>query len=259
MPVIKYWDTTQGAWVPVVSAPGAASYAQVASTAPNQNNPLIAPPAGLLWVDTSTGAPSNVTGPAGGDLMGTYPNPQVDMALPAPLTSGSTVQSFTDSLGDLWVAKNGVYGGAYKRARDVLHCKIMRGSNVALTSGSNQGVAFDTIPAGYDPYGMTALPGITVPVAGLYLVYCQLSVTTTATTGGLLYLLMTAAGVNIAWSNQAWPGLAQPNMVYSAPIVRLTAGQQVTATVQPTPASCTLQGAAANFLTYMSVDYLGTG
>jgi hypothetical protein len=94
--------------------------------------------------------------------------------LPAPITSGSGVQSFTDPIGDVWVAANGVNGGAWKRARDVLTASIYRsGAAYSAGSGGYQTVLYDTVaarPTGTgDAYGMFTGAGVfTVPISGLY-------------------------------------------------------------------------------------------
>lgn len=99
--------------------------------------------------------------------------------LPAPVTSGTTVQSFTDVWGDVWIAKNGVYGGAWKRPRDTLIGKWYR--NTAYTSAGNVALPFDATVR--DAYGMytSASSACTVPIAGVYDVTYQYSVTATAT------------------------------------------------------------------------------
>jgi hypothetical protein len=81
----------------------------------------------------------------------------------APVTTGG-IQSFIDVYGDMWVAKPGVNGGAWRKARDVLHAVIYR--NAAWSSGSTIVVAFDTVLR--DTYGMFSSNGYLIPVAGWY-------------------------------------------------------------------------------------------
>jgi len=83
----------------------------------------------------------------------------------APVTSGTAVQYFTDVYGEVWIAKNGVQGGNWIRARDTLHAICTR--NAAFNwSTSNTALPFDT--ATKDVWGMFASNGFTIPVPGWY-------------------------------------------------------------------------------------------
>jgi hypothetical protein len=87
----------------------------------------------------------------------------------SPVTTGSTIQSFTDALGEVWVAKNGVNGGLWKKARDVLYSRVQLGGTPVI------GTTYTTLPwdaAVDDFYGLATLGAnahFTAPVAGLYL------------------------------------------------------------------------------------------
>jgi hypothetical protein len=110
-------------------------------------------------------------------LIPTYAIPD---SLPPPVTSGTTVQSFTDVWGDVWIAKNGVYGGAWKRARDTLYGKWYR--SAALTVGAYGPLQLDATTR--DPYSMffnVAQGAAAVPIAGVYDMLLQISATATAT------------------------------------------------------------------------------
>jgi len=85
--------------------------------------------------------------------------------LPAPITSGSGVNSFTDALGDVWVAANGVYNGAWKRATDVMHSRVTRNSAFNITTTITH-LGMDGVIN--DPYGIYA-SGWTVPIGGVWL------------------------------------------------------------------------------------------
>lgn len=86
-------------------------------------------------------------------------------ALPPPVTTGATVQTFTDGGGNLWVAKAGVFGGAWRPARDVLQVAVHR--SLAFTINGQQTLLMDVND--YNPFAIYGSPGqFTVPVAGLW-------------------------------------------------------------------------------------------
>lgn len=99
--------------------------------------------------------------------------------LPPAVTSGTTTQTFTDALGDVWVAKNGVNGGSWKRARDVLigSCYL----NTGFTMGTSQvALPFDT--QGIDDYGMwNGSNGFNLPINGVWRLECQATASFTTT------------------------------------------------------------------------------
>lgn len=98
--------------------------------------------------------------------------------LPAPVTSGTTVQSYTDPNGDVWVAKNGVYGGNWNRAREVLYGRVFR--NAAYTFPTAAGTNFPWNAVTQDLYGMWSAPTFIVPIAGLWQYDAQICVAFTA-------------------------------------------------------------------------------
>jgi hypothetical protein len=99
--------------------------------------------------------------------------------LPAPVTSGSGVQSFTDVWGDVWVAANGVYGGAWRRARDVLYTRVNRFGAMNLTT-TQVNITYDNIYR--DVYGLwtPGQSGVAIPVTGLYRIHAVVCGTFTA-------------------------------------------------------------------------------
>jgi hypothetical protein len=69
---------------------------------------------------------------------------------PAPVTAGA-LQSYTDPDGEVWIAKPGVYGGQWRKARDYLRCLVVRnGAWITYTTWSR--VIWDAVD--HDPYGM---------------------------------------------------------------------------------------------------------
>lgn len=98
--------------------------------------------------------------------------------LPPPVTSGTTIQSFTDVMtGEVWVAKNGVQSGNWRKARDVLHSLCYRSTSVAMPTASAI-LQFDS--ARNDTWGLyvgSTNFGFAVPLSGWYRAYAALEVT----------------------------------------------------------------------------------
>lgn len=309
-----------------------AAYADVASSAPPPGAPVITPPEGLLWIDTSTSAgpqaypsaymqtlsaptvasspytithnlgtttpvvqmwdavtnqmvmaqvvvqdtnhiqvsvsqnmPNNVNVIILGSAQAPAPINPADYAnksyvdartpnLPAPVTSGTTVQSFTDALNDVWVAKNGVRSGGWRRARDVLRARVFRTTNItASTLNSWNWMPYDT--TGWDEYGMVSLgvgsPGpFTCPLAGAW--QLNAAANASAITGRILAGLakngaIVARGVDV---NASVYG------VVAMDIMQLVAGDTAGFAAYIS-ASTTFVGDAAATFTYMTVEYHG--
>jgi hypothetical protein len=172
--------------------------------------------------------------------------------LPAPVTSGTTIQSFTDVLGDVWVAKNGVYGGAWKRARDALHGTYYRAAAYtwAVAQGNFQ---YDTVSN--DPYGLYNLGQwqFNVPVAGIWRYWSQLA--GTATAAGQYLILYTYYNGSASGRNAVSCAGAGTFDVVTEWVSRCAAGDILQTHFS---ASAALTGAAGND-TGLYIDYLGTG
>jgi hypothetical protein len=97
---------------------------------------------------------------------------------PPPVTSGSTIQSYTDPLGDVWVAKNGVNGGNWYRARDVLFSKMYRNAAWTMTVSTWTVFPYDTVNR--DNYGLWTATGWSIPIPGLWQASCTAFATSTA-------------------------------------------------------------------------------
>jgi hypothetical protein len=91
--------------------------------------------------------------------------------LPAPVTTGGT-QGFIDLYGEQWIAKPGVYGGNWVKARDGLRAWVYRAAAFSPPTAATGLFPADSVKG--DPYGMwTGNPSyqFTVPVAGWYRLY----------------------------------------------------------------------------------------
>ena len=88
--------------------------------------------------------------------------------LPAPVTTGTGIQSFIGAQGEVWVAKAGVKNGNWYKAREVLHACVGR-AGVYTPPTAVTLFGWDTVIS--DPMGMyigNPTYGFQVPVAGFY-------------------------------------------------------------------------------------------
>lgn len=173
--------------------------------------------------------------------------------LPAPVTSGSGIQSYTDPYGDVWVAANGVNGGAWRRARDVLYGRVGRTAAYNYVQNTPTAIPWTT-PAQHDTYGMytVAQNGFTVPVAGLWTVHAQLCITFTAV-GQFLGLYV---GPNHRSNTQA--GTTGNTYCHGHDVVPCNAGDVLTTLGYSGTAGLAMAGLTSSDV-YFTVKYEGTG
>jgi hypothetical protein len=173
--------------------------------------------------------------------------------LPGPITSGSGIQTFTDALGDVWVAANGVNAGAWRRARDVLSCYIYR--NTALSVAALTNIAYDTIQR--DPYGMWNVANanlITAPVTGLYHITSVVNITASASAQWVETRIVASATsvADVRSQSSVAVGLG----VHASVVIYLTAGQTAIGQVATNTSLPIIPGIGETFCT---CTYLGTG
>lgn len=189
----------------------------------------------------------------------TYADP---IPLPAPVTSGTTTQSFVDPLGDVWVAKNGVRGGNWYRARDVLRAHYSRAAAFNFTNASLS-LVLDTVNTSGDTYGIqnTVNGFFVAPVAGLYQVFFSVCGVATA---AAQYFQLSSSYVQVSgtvvgpWAQNRVYAVAAGNVV-----VQVTDCQPLAAGEAFVPqiicSAATLAGVANGILTYGVFQYVGTG
>lgn len=169
--------------------------------------------------------------------------------LPAALTTGTTIQSYTDPVGEVWVAKNGVYGGNWLKARDVLYGRVWR--NTAYTFPTAAAIMpWNSI--GQDLYGMwvQASNAFIAPVTGLWRVDIQLCIGFTA---AMQFSGIQSASVR---SNVYAPGACNTYaQIHDTFTYAANAGISVTAYTNVALAMAGLNSSDA----YMTVQYMGTG
>lgn len=247
-PIIQVWDAVTGQLVEV----------QVRMV--NANS---------IQISVATNMPNNVNVIVVGSAQSPIPVQPADLVnkayvdartpnLPAPVTSGSGIQSFTDALGDVWVAQNGTRGGNWYRARDVLHARYYRNAPMNTNSATLVNVAMDTKVN--DPYSMAATGanwGYTAPIPGLYQITYQASMQATTSGQGIMARLYDSSsalvGANLA--TNAW-ATAQTIAALIVGTWVLGAGGTLTTYVT---ASSGLPMGVGFYWTYACFDYLGTG
>jgi hypothetical protein len=174
---------------------------------------------------------------------------------PPPLAAGAAFASYVDTSGEVWVAKGGVYGGAWKRARDVIGCRYHR--NAAYTAPAPPGGVFGMDTMDYDPYrlyGGNVTGLFTCPIAGVYLVSYQYASQTTAN-GQYVQATVRKNGAAVA----AYNGYGSQNVyaTYAAVTdqIACAAGDTLAGWMQGSIAMSGLTGVGA----YIAISYLGTG
>jgi hypothetical protein len=196
---------------------------------------------GNVWICTAAGSP------------GTWVRAGSPHLPPAVTTGG--IQSYTDPNADVWIAKPGVYAGAWQRARDVLHSAWHRAGAWNTSAGSFAVFNYDT--AETDPYALYVNGvGWTCPIAGLYRPYAQLAFTATAV-GQWIQVALNRAGTAFATRISATSAAAGNNLFVAADhLVKANAGDVLTVTQM---AGAAVAGLTSTGAVIASLDYLGTG
>jgi hypothetical protein len=173
--------------------------------------------------------------------------------VPPPVTSGSGIQSFTDAQGMVWVAATGVNSGAWRLARDVLHCKVQR--NAAWTAGTSATqVTMDTII--WDSYGMMGSGGIILPITGMYRIGGTAGVTSTAIGQWIAFNLWVGSTNVVIANNQS--GQASTNTLQALGSDTAWSGTPG-ALLKVNVACLGAYAGQTGLITSLSASYLGTG
>jgi hypothetical protein len=180
-----------------------------------------------------------------------YPAYAAPINLPASVTTGTTVQSFIDVLGDMWVAKNGVNGGNWFRARDVVTARY----NLAAAWTVPTTVTKAPLTgANFDAYGLNdGAGGFVVPVPGLYKADTQLVVA--GVSGYVFQVYLYADATQYAGGN-SYGTVTGGLFGHAHDLFKLNAGQVISSR-----GACSTAAAASvgQWTCYLSVAYQGTG
>jgi hypothetical protein len=178
-------------------------------------------------------------------------NPAVE-----PAGSSGPLVARQDMLGDWWVCKQGVNGGAWRRARDVLRCRYARTTAWNLPTGAASPLGYNAMIK--DDYGLYS-PGtgvFTAPITGWWRVTQQVLATPTAANQWIQALIIsTGAVVAAGFASSAagsMPGLA----ARAEEVAYLAAG--VTRTTSSL-GSAAIAGYADSGWSFMVAEYLGSG
>jgi hypothetical protein len=174
--------------------------------------------------------------------------------LPAPITSGSGINSYTDPTGEVFVAQNGVNNGVWKRARDVLKTRVYRVTAYNLPV-STATMVYDAVNK--DDYGLynTSTGAYTVPITGWYRFHGQIQAGSQAA-GSYLQINILVAGTTFAQDTTYYYGTGVYMVARAHDLLYFPAGQTVVFQVR---ASTAAASAVGNLTDYATFDYVGSG
>jgi hypothetical protein len=176
-------------------------------------------------------------------------------ALPPPVTT-DTIQTFTDADGEVWIAKASVYGGAWKRARDVVHAEVYRAAAWTVTDVIGP-VTFDAVER--DVLGLydVGQQCFVVPVPGWYLIAASILANPVGTTQwATVGFHRNGVSVKVAQSSHTAPGPNNWPRPLVAGTVWCASGDRLVVVVQ---GSALMAGISGRDTSYAEVSYLGTG
>jgi hypothetical protein len=165
-----------------------------------------------------------------------------------PLGAGAAFSVLSDTSGEMWIAKGGVFGGAWRRAKDTLYAKAPQGA--VTLSGSTP------IPMGAattDPYGCFSAAGFTCPMAGQYLALMNLQVTGLGAGSGPIYAVQKNGADTVTNVLFNASGTAQNYSLVVSDIVPAVAGDVIRMRVGNTSGTVSAGGG------FLQVRYVGTG
>jgi hypothetical protein len=170
-----------------------------------------------------------------------------------PATASAAIVSRADTSGEVWVAKAGVNGGAWRKARDALRARWRRAAAFNLTATWTR---FQLDTMNFDEYGFYSSGAwlATCPIKGYY----RVSLTVTGSAVGVsntAYVALYKNAVTIAQAASG-PAAAAGNAVSVtlADTIQCVAGDTLEMWIASVGA--TLTGAASP-LTYGSFEYVG--
>jgi hypothetical protein len=174
---------------------------------------------------------------------------------PPPLSGAAPFAYYTDSNNEVWCAKGGVNGGAWRRATEVLHARWHR--NAALnSSASNVNIPWDGKE--FDDYGLyvSASTGFILPVPGIWRLMGLLTCTTTAVNQVSLIDLWQTSFRKV--EHRITAPTASTVSVTAVAVMRCVVGDNLQVGGLTTPGGLAYTVGFA-YTTAAECDYLGTG
>jgi len=179
-----------------------------------------------------------------------------------PAVSSGGLQSYTDPIGDLWVAMPGVYGGTWQRASNVLLCRNYRVAAFTVTPAA-QALIMDTIA--YDNYNMldNTTGHLNFIIPGIYLIYAHVNAVPVLVGDTVRLDILHNGAVNqsLTAAQGSTSGGGGPNLTSHAVLqVNSNGGSDYYTFQTANPgvgASASLTGTPNYWHTYMTCAYMG--
>ena len=175
--------------------------------------------------------------------------------LPAPLAAAAPITSFTSPDGEVWVAKGGVNGGQWRKARDVLYAHVY----IAAPATGNTGqVALNFDTPQRDVYGMwNGSNGLQAPIGGTWRYESQ-AICGFGATSNTLAIWGFAGGQNLYYCTSTGSGGFGGYSVscYGSKAFYFASGLLFTTQFRQSAVANLIAGQA---LTFATLTYVGTG
>jgi hypothetical protein len=178
--------------------------------------------------------------------------------LPSPSTS-ATVEVFVDYTGEVWVARVDIAAGAWKRARDVMHCRVYRNNPFDIPT------TVTLLPWDFgvdDVYGICGATGeFFPPVAGMWRIDGSLSWASQANQDCVNWRITHNAANAALVRTTSYVQATQTTQTDSqvGTLLRVATGDVISFSVQLIAGTGTRVVTAGSYMTWATLSYLGTG
>jgi|SRR5215831_9653957 len=183
------------------------------------------------------------------------PGSLVDLYQFPPMpTSG--FQSYTDPLGDIWVAKAGTYN-TWLRPTDVLKTRVWRNAPFNITT-ANLALALDIVSR--DVFSLYSGTNWTCPLDGMYRIIAQVAGSPTLSGQSFIVRVYQNGGLRItSQHDSSASGAGWSLSVIAVDEVFLAATDLIQVNINSSSTSGTITGLPGNWWTYLNIAYAGSG